>query len=112
MVLSNTATPSVSLIHLQAVLGNGRWKYDGNINLSLLEKAIDRYPLGSTIFPIQLVHRCIKGLLVTIGYRGAWGIIMALCERLDAIGSNQYKDPDMSATLDKLCLHIETVQQQ
>ena len=37
---------------------------------------------------------------------------MALCERLDAIGSNQYKDPDMSATLDKLCLHIETVQQQ
>ena len=37
---------------------------------------------------------------------------MALCERLDAIGSNQYKDPDMSATLDIIYVHIEMVQQQ
>ena len=112
VVLSNIATPSVSLIHLQAVLGNGRWKHDGDINLSLLEKAIDRYPLGSTLFTIQLVHRCIKGLPVTIGYSGAWSIVRALCERLDAIGSNQYKDPDMSATLDIIYVHIEMVQQQ
>jgi hypothetical protein len=112
IVLSNTTNQSVSLIHLQAVLGNGKWKHDGDIHLSLLQKAIDRYPLGSTLFTIQLVHRCIKGLPVEIDYSGAWSIIMALCDHLDAIGSNQYKDPDMSATLDIICVHIETVQQQ